>query len=371
MGLISNNVQPNPDLKPTKTNSFELGLEMKFFNGRLGLDMTYYNQVSKNQIIALASSSAAGYTHRLINAGEIQNKGIEVALNGRVLQIKDFAWDAGVNFSKNVNKVKSLVDGMDYFELEKATWCGVSVGAQVGENYGSIMGKDFKRNADGQVIINASTGLPEVDDQMRILGNATWDWTGGFYSTFSYKNFRLSAGFDVKMGADLFSMSMRSAYQTGKAAATVEGREEWYASEEARQAAGMSSEQWLASGNARGYIVPGVIDNGDGTYRQNDIPVNPEAYWKSAADNAPGMFVYDNSYIKCREITFGYTFPENLLGKAVKALSVSFVARNPFIVWKNIPNIDPDSGYNTSGLGLEYGSLPSRRSYGFNVNVKF
>ena len=371
MGLISNNVQPNPDLKPTKTNSFELGLEMKFFNGRLGLDMTYYNQVSKNQIIALASSSAAGYTHRLINAGEIQNKGIEVALNGRVLQIKDFAWDAGVNFSKNVNKVKSLVDGMDYFELEKATWCGVSVGAQVGENYGSIMGKDFKRNADGQVIINASTGLPEVDDQMRILGNATWDWTGGFYSTFSYKNFRLSAGFDVKMGADLFSMSMRSAYQTGKAAATLEGREEWYASEEARQAAGMSSEQWLASGNARGYIVPGVIDNGDGTYRQNDIPVNPEAYWKSAADNAPGMFVYDNSYIKCREITFGYTFPENLLGKAVKALSVSFVARNPFIVWKNIPNIDPDSGYNTSGLGLEYGSLPSRRSYGFNVNVKF
>ena len=83
------------------------------------------------------------------------------------------------------------------------------------------------------------------------------------------------------------------------------------------------------------------------------------------------MFIYDNSYVKCREITFGYTFPEKWLGKVVKAMSVSFVARNPFIVWKNIPNIDPDSGYNTSGLGLEYGSLPSRRSYGLNVNVKF
>ena len=371
MGLISNSVQPNPDLKPTKTNSFELGLETKFFNGRLGLDVTYYNQSSENQIIALASSAAAGYTHRLINAGEIQNKGIEVAINGRVLQIKDFAWDAGLNFSKNVNKVKSLVDGMDYFELEKASWCGVSVGAEVGENYGSIMGKDFKRNADGDVIINAKTGLPEVDDEIRTLGNASWDWTGGFYSTFTYKNFRLSAGFDVKMGADIFSMSMRSAYQTGKASGTLAGREEWYASEEARQAAGMTSAEWLASGNARGYIVPGVIDNGDGTYRPNDIPVNPEGYWKSAADNAPGMFVYDNSYIKCREITFGYTFPENMLGKFVKSLNISFVARNPFIVWKNIPNIDPDSGYNTSGLGLEYGSLPSRRSYGFNVNVKF
>ena len=371
MGLISNKVKPNPDLKPTKTNSFELGVETKFFNGRLGLDVTYYDQISKNQIIALASSSAAGYTHRLINAGEIQNKGIEVAVNGRVLQIKDFAWDAGVNFSKNVNKVKSLVDGMDYFELEKATWCGVSVGAEVGENYGSIMGKDFKRNANGDVIINAKTGLPEVDDQIRTLGNATWDWTGGFYSTFTYKNFRLSAGFDVKVGADIFSMSMRSAYQTGKASGTLAGREEWYASEEARQAAGMTSAEWLASGNARGYIVPGVIDNGDGTYTQNTIPVNPEAYWKSAADNAPGMFVYDNSYVKCREITFGYTVPEKLLGKMVKSLNVSFVARNPFIVWKNIPNIDPDSGYNTSGLGLEYGSLPSRRSYGINVNVKF
>ena len=371
MGLISNKVKPNPDLKPTKTNSFELGVETKFFNGRLGLDVTYYDQISKNQIIALASSSAAGYTHRLINAGEIQNKGIEVAVNGRVLQIKDFAWDAGVNFSKNVNKVKSLVDGMDYFELEKATWCGVSVGAEVGENYGSIMGKDFKRNANGDVIINAKTGLPEVDDQIRTLGNATWDWTGGFYSTFTYKNFRLSAGFDVKVGADIFSMSMRSAYQTGKASGTLAGREEWYASEEARQAAGMTSAEWLASGNARGYIVPGVIDNGDGTYTQNTIPVNPEAYWKSAADNAPGMFVYDNSYVKCREITFGYTVPEKLLGKVVKSLNVSFVARNPFIVWKNIPNIDPDSGYNTSGLGLEYGSLPSRRSYGINVNVKF
>ena len=106
MGLISNKVKPNPDLKPTKTNSFELGVETKFFNGRLGLDVTYYDQISKNQIIALASSSAAGYTHRLINAGEIQNKGIEVAVNGRVLQIKDFVWDAGVNFSKDVNTVK-------------------------------------------------------------------------------------------------------------------------------------------------------------------------------------------------------------------------------------------------------------------------
>ena len=371
IGMINNTTTPNKDLKPTRTNSFELGLEMKFFNGRLGLDFTYYNQLSKDQIIGLASSSTSGYNYRLVNAGEIENKGIELALNGRVLQIKDFAWDAGLNFSKNQNKVKSLVEGMDYFELEKATWCGVSVGAEVGKNYGSIIGKDYKRTEDGQVIINPESGLPISDDKTHTLGNATWDWTGGFYSTFTYKNFRLSAGFDVKVGADLFSMSMRSAYATGKASETLEGREEWYASEEARKAANMTLDEWREAGMCKGLIVDGVIDNGDGTYRKNDIAVNPESYWKSASENCPAMFIYDNSYVKCREITFGYTFPEKWLGKAVKALSVSFVARNPFIVWKNIPNIDPDSGYNTSGLGLEYGSLPSRRSYGLNVNLKF
>lgn len=371
IGMINNTVQPNKDLRPTMTNSYEIGLEMKFFNNRLGLDITYYNQNSTDQIIRLASSSSSGYPSRLVNAGEIQNKGIEIAVNGRAVQYKDFAWDLGVNFSKNSNKVKELVDGMDYFELEKATWCNVSVGAEVGKNFGSIVGPDFKRTADGQMIINPTTGLPEVDSELRTLGNASWDWTGGFYTTFSYKNFRLSASFDVKVGADIFSMSMRSAYDSGKATETLAGREEWYLSEENRMAAGMSLDEWYAAGQVKGYVVPGVIDNGDGTYRPNDIAINPENYWRSAAKNAPGMFVYDNSYIKCREITFGYTFPQSMLGNFVKGLSLSFVARNPFILWKNIPNIDPDSSYNTSGMGLEYGSLPSRRSYGINVNLKF
>ena len=117
--------------------------------------------------------------------------------------------------------------------------------------------------------------------------------------------------------------------------------------------------------------MDGVILQPDGSYKPNDIPVNPESYWKAMASSAPGTFIYDNSYIKCREITFGYNVPEKLLGKRIKGMSVSFVARNPFIIWKNIPNIDPDSGYNTSGFGLEYGSLPSRKSFGFNVNMKF
>lgn len=371
IGMINNYTQPNSNLKPTMTSSYELGAELKFFNGRLGIDLTYYNQTSKDQIISLASSAPSGYQSRLINAGKIQNKGIELAINGRVLQIKDFAWDAGFNFSKNSNKVLELVEGMDFFQLADASWAGVSVGAEVGKDYGSILGTDFKRNENGDILIDKNTGLPLYDENLKTLGNSTWDWTGGFYSTFTYKNFHLYAAFDIKMGADLYSFSMRSAYLTGKATGTLPGREEWYRSEEARKAAGMTEEQWRTAGKCEGLIVDGVVDNGDGTYSKNTYAVNPQNYWKSVAEKAPALFIYDNSYIKCREITFGYTFPSSMLGKFVKSLSLSFVARNPFIVWKNIPNIDPDSSYNTSGMGLEYGSLPSRRSYGFNINVKF
>jgi TonB-linked SusC/RagA family outer membrane protein len=371
IGYINNNTIPNQKLKPTKTNSFEIGLEMKFLKNRVGLDFTYYTQNSRNQILGMASSWTTGYTSRLINAGEIENRGIEIGLNTRPVQVKDFSWDLNLNFSKNSNKVKKLVDDMDMFELEKAAWLDVQVAAKVGENFGSIIGPDFKRNENGDILIDPQTGLPQYDKSNHVLGNASWDWTGGLVTTFTYKNLSLSAVFDVKVGADLYSMSARATYESGKSKETLEGREGWYKSEEQRQAAGIAkgSSAWNPTG---GFIAPGVIDNGDGTYRANDMYINPEEYWMSVSRNAPSMFIYDNSYVKCREITMSYNVPKPWLKNVVKGLTLSFVARNPFIVWKNIPNIDPDSNYNnTTGMGLEYGSLPSRKSYGFNVNVKF
>jgi len=371
IGFIDNTTIPNKNLKPTRTNSFEVGFETKFLNNRIGLDFTYYNQISKDQIMGMASSWATGYPYRLINAGEIQNQGIEIALNTRPIIIGDFSWDLGINFSKNNNKVRKLVDGMDMFELEKASWLDVQVAAKVGENFGSIVGPDFQRNENGDILIDPATGLPMYDKSNHVLGNASWDWTGGLSTTFHYKNFGLTALFDVKVGADLYSMSARAAHESGKSLATLVGREEWYKSEEERQAAGIAkgASTWTPTG---GFVAPGVIDNGDGTYRPNDIKVNPEDYWMSVCRNAPSMFIYDNSYIKCREITLTYQFPKKWLGKVVQDMSISFVTRNPFIVWKNIPDIDPDSNYNnTTGMGLEYGSLPSRKSYGFNLYVKF
>ena len=369
MASISGDVIPNKNLKPTMTNSIELGFELKFLKNRLGLDFTYYNQHSKDQILRMNTSYASGYRYQLINAGDIENRGIEVVLNTRPIEMKDFSWDLNVNFAKNSNKVKELANGVDEFELASARWLGVKVVAKVGENYGCIMGKDFLRNDNGDIIIDGKTGLPKMTHDLKVLGNATWDWTGGLTTNVRYKNFSMGAIFDVKVGADLYSMSARSAYSTGKHKETLEGRDAWYESEEKRLAAGVTAKDWHPTG---GYVAKGVIEQPDGTFKPNDIFVSPQEYWTYVTTQTARPFIYDNTYVKLREFTLSYAFPRRLLGKVVNALSVSFVARNLFNLYKNVPNIDPDSNYNNStGMGLEFGSLPSRRSFGLNVNLKF
>lgn len=369
IGSVYGNLVPNPDLKPTRTRSVEAGFETKWCNQRISLDFTFYHQKSRDQIIAMATSPASGYDYRLINAGDILNQGFEITFGARLVQAKDFTWDLGINWSKNTNKVLSLVEGTTELELAKATWCNVYVSAREGEEYGAICGPALARNDEGRVIVDAKTGLPTFTTENKVLGNAQWKWTGGLSTTLRYKMVSLTALFDVKVGADIFSMSERSAYETGKAKETLVGRAEWYASEEARRAAGVTT-GWVATG---GYLVDGVYMGDDGQWHENDIYINPEDYWYEVSRKSPELFIYDNSYIKCRELTLSLDFPKNWLDKKgiVKHVGISFVARNPFIVWKNIKDIDPDAQYNTSGLGLEYGSLPSRRSYGLNFNIKF
>ena len=373
---VYGNTIPNADLKPTRTRSWETGFETKWANNRVSLDFTFYHQVSRDQIIGMAVSPTSGYDYRMINAGAILNQGFEITFGARLVQTKDFSWDLNLNWSKNNNKVLSLTEGTTELELARASWRNISVSAREGEQYGSLCGPALLRNADGRVIVDGETGLPKYTTEYKVLGNAQWDWTGGLSTTLRYKMVTLSALFDIKVGADLYSVSECSAYETGKAKETLVGRAEWYASEEARKAAGVTDiNTWRKIGGDKvgGYLVDGVIDNGDGTYRENDIYVNPEDYWYELATNTPEPFIYDNSYIKCRELMLSLDFPKEWLDKKgiVKHVGISFVARNPFIIWKNIKDIDPDAQYNTSGLGIEYGSLPSRRSYGLNFNIKF
>ncbi|MDR1682947.1 MAG: SusC/RagA family TonB-linked outer membrane protein [Candidatus Symbiothrix sp.] len=367
---------PNKNLKPTRTNSVELGADFKFFQNRIGLELTYYTQNSKDQILYLPISNATSFNEKLVNAGNIENKGLEISLTTIPVETKDFTWNLDFNFAKNSNQVVALAAGLNRFALAKAQYLDVTINALEGANYGAIMSsKQFERNENGDLIIDANTGFPVVSNNTdaKILGNAMWDWTGGISTALHYKNFVLSSIIDVKVGADLYSMTARTLYTTGKSKATLEGRDGWYMSEEQRLEAGVVENQWTPSG---GLLVEGVVQTTDAggnvTWSPNTRYVDPQEYWNYVGTNDPSFFIFDNSYVKVREITFGYTLPKKWIGKFADDISLSFVARNPFIIWKNIPNVDPDSNYNNgTGMGLEWGSLPSRKSFGFNLNVKF
>lgn len=376
MGTVAGSTVPNPDLRPTRTRSWEVGGEFNFLNKRIMLDVTYYDQTSRDQIRRVNTSESTGFSTAILNSGVLNNKGIEIKLNTVPVKTKDWEWTLGVNFAKNSNKVLSLGDSQMY-EIENAEWvgtAGVRVMAVVGQQLGTIIGKDYQRNEQGRIIVDPSTGLPTVTDFYTILGNAHWDWTGGMHTTLSYRNLTFNAVVDIKVGADIYSQTMRSTFSSGKARETLTGRDGWYRSEEQRLAAGLEPADWIPTG---GYLVDGVVKvtNPDGSvsWAPNTRYCDPEKYWSSfVSNNIPGYFVRDNSYVKVREMSLTYRFPRRMLGDVFQGLSLSFVARNPFIIYRNVPNIDPDSNYNNgNGKGIEYGSLPSRRSYGFNINLKF
>lgn len=375
LGQISNTSIPNRDLKPTQTYSYEVGTELHFLDGRIRVDATYYNSRTVDQILALKIPSTSGYNAAIINAGEITNKGMELSISATPVSTSyDLKWDVMVNYTRNINEVKELHDQVKTYELSAARWAGAVIQAKEGNAYGVIVGRKLKRDDEGNIIHNAA-GLPMATgaEDQAVLGNGVHKWMMGISNTISYKGFSLSALVDIKVGADIYSMSNALAHQNGTAEATLEGREAWYASEEARLAAGVSEESWIPTG---GYIGKGVVNTGtsdEPVYVENTKPVNPQDYWGSLLENSPEPFIYDASYAKLREVTLSYNIPSKVFARTpFQSVSVSFVARNLFLLYSNIPNVDPESGYNNgNGQGFEYGSIPSRRSYGLSLNVKF
>ena len=379
LGGISSTVLPNKNLKPTRTRSFEAGTQLKFFTDRLGFDFTYYTSKSRDQINLVPAPLSSGFAQQIINAGVVGNKGVEIQLNGRPLVSKDFSWDINVNFAKNTNTVLSLAEGVPYLTLSDARWLGVSVVAKPGSPYGAILGFDYQRDPSGNIVLNPQTLAPMQAEERTVLGKGTWSWTGGLTSSFRYKDFGLSAVIDIKHGSNLFSMTNMFAVIRGSQNSTLPGRAEWIKSEEDRQTAGMSIEQWRAAGKVNGYVPQGVIQttvNGKTVYTANTTAVDPSNYWSQFYSDGNGVatpFIYNASYIKMREITLSYRLPVKAIAKlGMKDLTVALVSRNPFIIHKKVPNVDPDSNYNNgNGQGLEYGSLPSRKSWGFNLNFRF
>ncbi|WP_374399554.1 SusC/RagA family TonB-linked outer membrane protein [Flavobacterium sp.] len=341
------NTQWNPNIKPESTIGTEFGVDVNAYGNRVRLAATYYSQTSTDLILPLQVEAASGFTSSWENAGEMTNKGIELQLGLTPIKTDNFSFDIDLNFAKNRNEVTSL-GGADSYTLG-GQW-GMELQAIPGQAYGAIVGFPYARTESGDIIYE--NGLPKVNNsELAVLGNITPDWTGGANFTFKYKNFDLSTLVDAKIGGDIFSMT----YMWGRYAGTLEE---------------------TLIGRETGVVGNGVVSDGAGGYVPNNVVVDAKTFNQYAYNysNFTESGVFDASYVKLRQIVFGYSLPKNWLkGTFIQDFKVSVVGRNLALLYKKAPHIDPESAFsNANGeQGQEFGQLPSARTYGFNINVKF
>ncbi|RYU79931.1 SusC/RagA family TonB-linked outer membrane protein [Hymenobacter persicinus] len=345
------NVKYNPDLKPERTQSTEVGVELRFLQNRIGLEVTGYKTLTKNQIISVLTSATTGYTSKILNAGQMSNKGIETILTLAPLSPSSaLQWNITANFAANRNRVdefdkegqiKNLVIGSSGF--------GVNVEARVGQRYGALFGDGFLRVPDGQYagqIVFGADGTPLVDPTRKVLGYYTPDWIGGITNRFGFKGVEFSATVDTRQGGSLQSETNMWGNYAGALTNTLNGRED-------------------------GIIGAGVQRNADGSFRPNDVKASAEDYYHGYYYNVRESSVYDASYVKLREVRLGYQLPKSMIERTfVKGIGVSFVGRNLWLISSKAPGIDPETSFNNGNTqGLESTQIPSVRSYGFNINL--
>jgi TonB-linked SusC/RagA family outer membrane protein len=371
-------VDLNPNLKPETTTSTEVGLETGFFKDRIRLDLSVYNTNSTDQILGVNVSSSTGYTTKLINGGSINNKGLEVQLSATPVKSKDFTWDVAVNYSRNKSKVISLYNEGNLQSYILGSNRTVDVLAAVGLPYGTLFGTSYTRDASGQIIVGAN-GTPVVNNTKKALGKFTPDWLGSINNSFSYKNINLSFLVDARIGGSIYSNTNRTGTYTGVLASTLPGRGAanggltyYYPQNKTTNPAVQINTGARAPAGETGYD-DGLIFKGvkaDGTPNTTIVPA--QSYYKGFT-NVDEAFVYSASYVKLREVKIGYTFPTQWVkGIGLQSATVSLVGRNLWIIHKNVPNIDPETAFNTGNAqGLEDLTLPTVRNIGFNVNLKF
>lgn len=374
----------NFNLKPEISTSYEAGLDIKLFGGRVGLDVTYYQSRTRNQILNIPLSSTSGYNSLAINAGEIKNYGVEVMVNTIPVKFDNgFQWNLDVNFSANRSEVLSLSDGLTNFVMASRR---VSIEARVGERMGDMYGIGFARvqnsdpskpyySANGQFVgemVFDSQGRPiRTTDRIK-LGNYNPDWMAGINNTFTFKGFKVGALFDIRYGGEVYSETQTVGREGGIIIETLEGRENGYYP----QASVTTDPQLLNAPEGTYVIGKGVVDNGDGTFSENTRRVLPRQWhtaWTGGRNIAEGV-MYDASFVKLRELQIGYLFPDKFFSKTpFRSVSIAFVGRN-LALWTDVPHIDPEVMSYSGGTalpGIEYMSIPSSRSYGVNIGLKF
>lgn len=370
--LTSGGTLPNTDLKPEKVFTYEIGSEIKLFDNRVNLDFTYYDIRSKNQIIQLPLSISSGYGSRMINAGEIQNKGFEVMLNLVPVRTNNFQWNATLNFSTNRGKVIKLVSGVDKI-VQAAEAEDVATEAVVGERTGTLYGPGYERVASGPMkgqIIIGTNGVPKATANYILLGNANPDWIGSLSNEFVYKNFSLGVLFDIHYGGEFVSRFYNKANGAGQLVESLKGRE-------ARPVGTEYSGLYYMEGAAlvNGEYVTNSTST-DGTYSKGVYGTSVRSFIKKLTDHIPEGQLFDATYMKLREVKLGYSIPSKVFNHMIKDVTVSLVGRN-LLLWtpKSNQHFDPEVSVATSGNGLVPGqenmALPSTRSFGFNLSFKF
>ncbi|WP_206077594.1 SusC/RagA family TonB-linked outer membrane protein [Pontibacter sp. SGAir0037] len=340
----------NINFKPEITTSYEAGLEYMLFNGRIGMDVTLYRSFTRNQILDVPIDPTTGYSRAVLNAGKVRNQGIEVVLNTKPIDNPNFKWNSTVTWSKNKNTVLELAGGIEDQQVI-GTGGQATIIAKVGGTTGDIYGYGFVRSPDGQIVYDGS-GLPAYPDEVQYIGNAYADWKGGFLNQFSFKNFNFSFLLDGQYGGIVYSQTHHKMSEQGKLKHTLRGRE-------------------------AGYIIgEGVVDNGDGTYSPNTKQVNPADYYTRYYRRANvESNSFDASYLKLREMRLEYNLSSALLArtKAFSAASIALFGRD-LAMLTNFPMFDPETAaLNGSTImpGVEMGQMPSTRTYGVNVTLKF
>jgi TonB-linked SusC/RagA family outer membrane protein len=343
---------PNPDLIPTLSTEIEFGIDARFFNNRLGVDLTYYSQKTTEDILRATISRASGFGTTDVNVGELENKGVEILLTATPIQ-GAVTWDVSLNLARNKNKVLKLIGSTTELTLEEPRTRNVFIKHIVGQPFGTITGRVQQRDANGNLIFEEN-GRAVASSNYVPIGNGLPDWTGGLNNSFSYKGINLSFLIDFKFGGDIFSGSNNRLTQWGLHKQSLIGRE----------------------GEAPLHVT-GVIRGTETPIDRDLTPDEARTYWNNVGGESTAisdMFIRDASFIKLRQLTLGYSLPRTLLSKTpFQNVTVSFVGRNLAILFKDIENVDPESNYsaNAGAQGLEYFGFPSTRSYGFNLSVGF
>jgi TonB-linked SusC/RagA family outer membrane protein len=351
-GFAGNNARANAELRPEITTSYEVGGEFHFFLSKLIVDATYYVQQTDDQIVNVPVAPSTGFSSFFLNAGSIRNSGVEVKITGTPLELGDFKWVSTVNFARNVNELVSIQDEFEFVDVP-GTRTDPGLRAYLGEPVGTIFGSDWRRDSEGNILINPVSGLRLSQDGQKI-GNITPDFRLGFQNEFSFKGLSVSALIDWRQGGQIHSQTVQSLRGNGAVMETVEGRD-------------------LA------YIDNGVIlldEDEDGnaiSTRPNDIAITAQQFWgQQNTVDADGVF--DATYVKLRELSASYTLPSAWFNDLpIGSLSLGVEGRNLALLYSKIPHIDPEVSFYGSGnaQGIEAFNLPTTRSLGVNVKLTF